>query len=151
MLALLAILKALPWRKIGIAAAGALLLAFLAYPWVALSGAKKDRDTAIAKKADLERQLESSRASEARAIANREKIQAVADDLRGSFDALALAGDDLERILAAASSSARQIAGARGELEALARSHAALVDRAENLTVCETYELALRELGEAGR
>lgn len=148
MLALLEIAARLPWKKIGIALAGAALLAFLAYPWVALSGAKKDRDKAIAEKADTVRQLEASRASEARAIANREAIQAVADDLAGSLEGLATATETAEALLATASRSARNIAAARGELEALARSHEALVTRAEDLTVCETYELALRELGE---
>ena len=149
MLALLEIAARLPWKKIGIAVAGAALLAFLAYPWVALSGAKKDRDKAIAEKADTLRQLTASRVNEARAIQNREKIQAEADRLRGSFDELASATENLESILAVAHRSAREIAGARGELEALARSHSALVTRAEDLTVCQTYELALAELGKA--
>ena len=151
MFSLIEILARLPWKKIGMALAGAALLAFLAYPWVALSGAKKDRDKAIAEKADAERRLEASQASEARAIENRERVQAVADELRGKFDALAIAGQDLERLLAVASRSAREIAGARNELEALAESHAALEARAENLTVCETYQLALVELAEGSQ
>ncbi len=149
MLALLEIAARLPWKKIGIGIAGALILAFLAYPWLALSGAKKDRDKAIAEKADTVRQLTASRINEARAIQNREKVEAVADDLRSSFDELANATENLESILAVAHRSAREIAGARGELEALARSHSALVTRAEDLSVCETYELALMELGRA--
>jgi hypothetical protein len=148
MFGFLEILARLPWKKIGTALAGAALLAFLAFPWIGWSSAKKTRDKAIAEKAVVERELAESRASEQRAIANRERIQAVADDLRTSFDELGFAGEELRRVLSVAERGAREIAMARNELESLAASHASLVSQAENLDVCQTYELALREIGE---
>lgn len=147
----LAFLAALPWRKIGIGIAGALIVAFLVWPWVGWSSARKDRAKAVAEKELAIRDLEISEANERQAIANREAIQAVADDLRTSFDSMALDREELGRVIAVAERGAREIAAARNELESLAISHESLVARAEDKTVCETFELVLRDLAEAGQ
>ena len=141
-----ALLAALPWKKIGTAAIGALVLAFLATPWILWRGAVKDRDVAQAELAVVEDDLATARASALRAIENRERIELALESIATATEALATNSAEAVAVAARAGVRARELADARDELAELRIGAAELRARTENLDYCETLEIIIRDL-----
>jgi hypothetical protein len=143
-----ALLAALPWKKIATAAAGALVVAVLVAPWILWRVALKDTAVARAELVVVEISRDQWAADAAAAIANRERIEAALETMTSATLALAEKTAELGDLANAAGIRARELAAARAELEALSADAAELRRRAEFLTVCETRDLVLLSIAE---
>lgn len=145
----LALLAGLPWKKIGTAAAGALVVLFLAAPWILWRGAVKDRAVAEAELVVVEGERDEALASAGRAIENREKIETALDAIATSTAELAANSTEAVGIAERAGIRAREVAEARTELAELRIADAEFRARTENLDYCETLDAIIRTLAEA--
>lgn len=144
----IAVLAALPWKRIASAAVGAIVVGILVLPWILWTGAKKDRAVADAKLVVVERELADARNETLDAIANREKIESALDAIAEANERIASETANLATIAERAGIRARELADARDALAKLRLADAELRDRVENLTVCETRGLVLRSIAE---
>jgi hypothetical protein len=142
----IAALAALPWKKIGTAAAGALVLLFLATPWILWRGAVKDRDVAEAELAVVEQERDLAIASALRAAENRERIESALDAIGTATEALAATSSEALDHATRTGIRARELAAARTEIAELRTAAAELRSRTENLDYCETLEIVVRDL-----
>lgn len=145
----LALLAGLPWKRIGTAAAGALLLAFLAAPWILWRGAVKDKNVAEAELVVVETELATAVASALRAIENRERIEIALETIATATTELAATSTEAIAVAERAGIRAREVAAARTELAELRIADAEFRARTENLNYCETLDAIIRTLGEA--
>jgi multidrug efflux pump subunit AcrA (membrane-fusion protein) len=142
------LLAALPWKKIGIGILGALVLAFLAAPWILWRGALKDLAVTEAELAVSERDRAQAIASAELAIDNRERIESALDTISAATSELADNTAELVDVAERAGIRAREVAAARAELAELRIADAELRRRAENLDYCETLELVVQSIAE---
>jgi hypothetical protein len=148
MIALLEIAARLPWKKIGLGIAGAVVLAFLAAPWILWRGAVADRTVAEAKLELAERDRAQAIASAELAIDNRERIEEALDTISDATSNLAESTSELVDVAERAGIRAREVAAARAELAELQARDDELRRRAENLDYCETLDLVIRSIAE---
>jgi len=145
---LIAILAGLPWKKIGLGIAGAVVLAFLAAPWILWRGAVADRTVAEAKLEIAERDRNQAIAAAELAIDNRERIEEALDTISDATSNLADSTAELVDVAERAGIRAREVAAARAELAELRAQDEELRRRAESLTYCETLDLVVRSIAE---
>lgn len=148
MTGILAILAALPWRKIGVALAGAVVLGFLAAPWILWQGAKKDTAAAVARAELAESNLERANAIATVAIENRKRIETALDDISAATKTLAETAGAAVTAAENAGIRAREIAKARAELAELRIQDAEFRRRTESLDYCQTLELVVQSIAE---
>lgn len=148
MIALIEILAALPWKTIGLAVAGAAVLAFLATPWILWQGAVNDLNFAEAKLEQAERDRAQAIAVAELAIENRERIESALDTITAATTELATSTAELVTVAERAGIRAREVAEARAELAELRAQDEELRRRAESLTYCETLDLVVRSIAE---
>ena len=142
----IATLAALPWKKIGTAVAGALVLLFLATPWILWRGAVKDRDVAEAELVVVETERDQAVASAIRAGENRERMELALESIGLATEALASSSSEAVAVASRAGIRARELAAAHNEIAELRTAAAELRARTENLDYCETLEIVVRDL-----